>query len=220
MSSGLIFLLIAISIATLAFAMHPLRKYKRAFFMIVPLFFLLVWFAYWQLGSYQALSHFQENQAVQARAQVLLKSVSGPDEVIMRLKQRLEQEPESAKGWFLLGRIYSSQGKWPQARDAFDKSHALAPDDEKITVNYAQSLYYVNQQQFNDPIRSLFKGVLSRNPEQPDALAMLAMDAFQSKQYTQAVSYWSALLKMVAPQSDDAEAIRQAIAKAQKMNKL
>ena len=61
----------------------------------------------------------------------------------------------------------------------------------------------------------MFFSVLKSNPKQPDALAMLAMDAFLSKAYSQAIAYWERLLVLVPKDSEDALAIRKAIAKAQ-----
>ncbi len=44
---------------------------------------------------------------------------------------------------------------------------------------------------------------------------MLAMDAYMRHSYQQAINYWQHLLTIIPPQSDDAMAIRKAIAKAQ-----
>ncbi|TAL61437.1 MAG: tetratricopeptide repeat protein, partial [Legionella sp.] len=128
---------------------------------------------------------------------------------------KLDDKPRSAKGWFLLGKLYSSQTEYGKAQDAFTKAHELNPDDEQFTVFYIHSLWISNNQQFNDAIRQLFKDSLVKNPKQADALAMLAMDAFLEHHNEQAVGYWQRLLQLTAPQSEEAEAIRKAIAKAQ-----
>ena len=57
--------------------------------------------------------------------------------------------------------------------------------------------------------------MLLKNPKQPDALAMLAMDAYQEKHYQIAINYWQQLLIITPPNSDAAKALRKAIAKAQ-----
>ena len=115
----------------------------------------------------------------------------------------------------MLGRLYASQGTWEKAKAAFAMASELEPDSEKYRINYAQSLWQLNHQAFNDAIRAVFFSVLKSNPEQPDALAMLAMDAFLSKAYSQAIAYWERLLVLVPKDSEDALAIRKAIAKAQ-----
>ena len=56
--------------------------------------------------------------------------------------------------------------------------------------------------------------MLQRNPNQPDAIAMLATDAFEQDDFQQAIDYWQHLLDLIPPQSDEAKAIRRAINKA------
>ena len=150
----------------------------------------------------------------QQRAQALLKSMNGPEGIIKALRSKLKNTPDSAHGWFLLGRLYASQNQWPKACAAFELAHRFQPDNDKTTVNYAQSLWELNQQQFNGKIRRLLKTVLKHNPHQPDALAMLAMDAFKRHAYPHAMDYWQRLLNVIPPQSEEAQSIRKAIARA------
>lgn len=172
---------------------------------------------YWHFGAYPQLREYEQSQAIKAQAQDILKSIKGPDEIIERLQQRLKSEPESAKGWYLLGRLYASKGSFDNALEAFAKAHEIEPDNEQTTINYAQSLWYQNDQKFNQQTRDLFSNVLLNNPKQPDALAMLAMDSFQEKKYKQAIVYWRRLLKLIPPESDDAKAVRKALAKAEEL---
>jgi cytochrome c-type biogenesis protein CcmH/NrfG len=197
---------------------YPLRK---SIFICTLLSFLSigsVGILYWCWGDWSGWTSFTRDQAKQKQAKALLQSIHDPEELINKLKNRVESEPNRAKGWYLLGRLYASQGEWKKARDVYYKAHVLEPNNEQTTVNYAQSLWQLNNQKFNDKSRKLLQAVLDRNPEQPDALAMLAMDAFSGKCYQQAIDYWERLLERVPPGSEDAKAIRKAIAKAQ--NKL
>lgn len=188
---------------------------KKGVFLLIPLTMLATTAAYWYWGAMAEWQHFLNQQEKQKQVQAVLQSIKSPGQIIEKLKARLQVEPESARGWYLLGRLYTSQEQWIQARDAFAKAHQLNPADEATTVNYAQSLWQLNQQQFDEPIRSLFKELLQKNPDQPDALAMLAMDAYMTHDYQQAINYWQHLLKLAPEQSQEAQMIRKAIAKAQ-----
>ena len=110
--------------------------------------------------------------------------------------------------------MFSSQDQWPEALEAFNRAHLLEPDNEQITVNYAQSLWQTNHQVFNATIRGVFQSLLKKNPNQPDSLSMLAIDAFQKHAYQRAIDYWTHLLTLVPPDSVEAKAIRRAINKA------
>lgn len=208
-----------LSIIAASIVVYPLRKSQGniMFTLLLALVLLalpLLGYHYW--GSGADWDNYQQQLAKQEQVQDLLKSVQGsPQALIAKLKARLAQQPESARGWYLLGRLYASQEDWQQAHDAYAKAHKLAPTNEQTTINYAQSLWQLNHQQFNDEIRGLFESVLQKNANQPDALAMLAMDAFLGHAYQYAIDYWQRLLNIIPPQSEDALAIRKAIVKAQ-----
>jgi len=205
----LILLLLALSVA-----IYPLRKSRMALFL-TPVLIVLVGLSYWHWGAWpEWVNHLEANDK-QQRIQTMLKSIRDPAELIAKLKSTLRKQPNSARGWYLLGRLYVSQNQWQQANKAFERAYTLQPDDEQITVNYAQNLWQLNHQTFDNTSRVLLNSVLQRNANQPDALAMLAMDAYQLHHYQQAIDYWQRLLKLASPQSEEAQAIRKAIAKAQ-----
>ena len=145
----------------------------------------------------------------------MLKTINSPQELIDKLRAKLDDSPKSAKGWFLLGRLYSSQKDNPNALKAFTKAYQFQPHEDEFAVNYAHSLWQQNNQQFTPQIKKIFNALLIKNPNQPDALSMLAMDAFVSHAYEDAINYWQRLLLLAPSKSEEAKAIRKAIAKAQ-----
>jgi len=201
----------------LAVVFYPLRKKKLIVAALAPVMIVVIIFGYWRWGSWSGWQDYLRQDARQQQVQVMLKSIKGPQELIDKLKAKLSTNPDSARGWYLLGRLYASQNDWQQSHDAFARAHQLQSDDEQITVNYAQSIWQLNNRQFDDKSRDLFNAILKKNPQQPDALAMLAMNAFMSHDYQQAIDYWQRLLNIAPPDSEDAKAIRKAIAKAQKL---
>ncbi len=198
-------LFVVLMLIAVVIVVYPYQgKFKRSQFIIVPLLVVCVSAGYWQWGGWIRFTEYNHQQTA-------LKSFKNPQEIIDKLKQHLNASPTSARGWFLLGRLYASQNQWPEAVDAFNRSHLLEPNNEQTTVHYAQSLWQNNQQMFNATIRALFLSILKANPNQPDALSMLAIDAFQEHDYSKAKQYWTHLLSLVPPNSEDAKAIRKAI---------
>ena len=115
--------------------------------------------------------------------------------------------------------MYNTQNNHALAVEAFTKAHQFEPNNEQYTVNYAHALWQQNNQQFSLKIIEIFQNLLAQNPNQPDALAMLARKEFMDHDYDKASDYWQKLLKLVPPQSQEALAIRKAIAKAQEQSK-
>ncbi len=211
----LVGLLVTLSVLASALIIYPLRRNLFLSLVLIPIMFVLMFGGYHFWGGFAPWQAYVKNTNSQEQARAMLKSIKTPQELIDKLRAKLDDSPESAKGWYLLGRLYSNQNDSNNAVTAFAKAHSLKPQDEQFTVNYAQSLWELNQRQFNAQIRDLFNTLLKNNPNQPDALAMLAMDAFMSQSYEDAINYWQRLLKIAPQQSEEADAIRKAIAKAQ-----
>ncbi|PWY54847.1 hypothetical protein DGG96_14925 [Legionella qingyii] len=197
------------------FIIYPFRRHFIAGLLLVPSIFLLAFAGYFYWGGFGGWQEHVHQLNSQEQAKKMLESVKSPQELIDKLRAKLDDTPKSAKGWYLLGRLYTSQNKQQNAVDAFAKAYQFNPDDEQFAINYAHSLWVLNNQQFTQQITEIFSQLLKNNPNQPDALAMLAMDAFVSHAYEDAISYWQRLLKLAPEQSEEANAIRKAIAKAE-----
>lgn len=194
----------------------PLKQSKSLLALIIAIFCISAFYTYQQWGGWQIWQDYKQQLLKKQQIKTLLASINGPEDLIKQLKQRLQDNPQSAKGWYLLGRLYSSQNQWQLAANAFAKSQQLNPVDEQNEINYIQALWYLNHQQFNAQVRQRLKKLLHKNPQQPDALALLAQDAYRLKDFQQAIGYWEQLLQLTASTSEEAAALRKAIAEAQK----
>lgn len=212
--------MLGIACIAIAFIVYPLRRNLWASLILVPIIFILAFSGYYQWGSFGPWQEYIDEQERQKQAAAILQSVKDPQELIAKLRSKLDDSPKSAKGWYLLGRLYSGQNERQLAADAFAKAYQFEPGNEQYAVNYAHSLWQLNNRQFTVRITKIFSDLLKANPNQPDALAMLAMDAYVSHAYEDAINYWQRLLKLAPPQSEEAQAIRKAIVKAEEQIKL
>ncbi|MCC5793038.1 MAG: hypothetical protein JJT82_10610 [Legionellaceae bacterium] len=184
--------------------------------ILIPLLSTVIMAMYWQFGSFSAYLAFRHAQEQEQQIMTLLQSNPGREQLMTAIERKLSHDPHNAKGWYLLGRLSAGGEDWQKAQQSFARAREIDPQDIAIQVNYAQSLWQANQQQFTQEIRSIFQAVLKQKSRQPDALSMLAIDAYQRQSYTEAIQYWEQLLTVVMPGSKDADAVRQAIAEAQK----
>lgn len=211
----LIGLLVLLTVVASVAIVYPLKRELGLSLVVMLCMFVFVATGYYNWGGFSALKQFNKHQGSKLLADNMLKSLKSTQELIDKLHAKLDNTPESAKGWFLLGRLYSSQNQESKALKAYAKAYRFKPEVEEFAVNYAHSLWQINNKQFNPEIKTLFNTLLTKNPKQPDALSMLAMDAFVNHGFDEAIEYWQRLLVLAPAQSKEAKAIRKAIAKAQ-----
>lgn len=210
----LISILALLGLLGLGVALAPLRQSKKLVSVLVPVLALVVMVAYYVWGSWPAWRAFHLAEVKQKQAEALVHALGSTTAIIERFQTHLKRTPNDAKAWFLLGRVYVAEADWLHANQAFSTAHALAPNHEEFTLHYVQSVWELNHQKFDHASRELLINILKNNAEQPDALAMLALDAYMQHEDQKAVMYWERLLKLAPPGSEEASKLRQAIAKA------
>lgn len=134
---------------------------------------------------------------------------------IASLRSRLEQAPNDAQGWALLGRSYMATQNYADANDAFERAARLAPDEPAIQVALAESLIFVSGQP-TLPARSrqMLLSVLETQPDNQKALWLMGLGAYQDQAWTQAVGYWDRLMGMLDPADGAANQISGMLADA------
>lgn len=210
----LLFCFSLISLVALVVAIRPLKN-KKASYLIALFLLSIVVFSYFIWGGWSLERNYILRVAEQKRVDGLLRSVKSPQELINKLSSHLRKTPGSPKGWYLLGRLYKSQRQWDLSRESFAKAYKLKPENELFGVNYAQSLFEKHTLSSDKEARRILKKILNKNPNQPDTLAMLAMDAEAAHDYETSIKYWQRLLALVPNESEEALVIRKAIASAQ-----
>ena len=93
------------------------------------------------------------------------------DEVITSLASRLENEPNDANGWRLLGRSYMQVGNYSAAIGAFERVVELeSAQNAQGLVDLGQAMLAHSGQAMNPRIASLFENALALEPNNPAAL--------------------------------------------------
>lgn len=212
--------IILMSIAACVFVARPLlqttnnsRHPVTGILVIVVLPLAALWF-YMQFGSSTNLSKFYSQQQQAKAADKMRASLGTPLQIIAALKQRLAQDPNSARGWFLLGKIYSSLNQLNDAQLAFARAYQLSPRDPDVMFQYAQTLYLAHHN-LDGEANQLLQQILQQDPHYVLAINLYAVAAFQAQQYQKAIVYWEQLLPEYPPNSPDGQALLDMIGKAQ-----
>jgi len=117
---------------------------------------------------------------------------------VAALAKRLEQNPNDADGWSMLGRSYLNLEKYREASDAYARAAAIKSQDADVLVEYAFALAMANGRQLQGQPAELVKRALQIAPENPRALELAGSVEFEAKNYKQAIVYWQKLLEKSA----------------------
>lgn len=80
----------------------------------------------------QGEKHYQLQEEV-----IELGGFSG---MITLLKKKLAANPEDAKGWFILGKLYFADQDYLEAKEALGKASSLRPNDQEIKRFYNRAI--------------------------------------------------------------------------------
>ncbi len=132
---------------------------------------------------------------------------SDVEDLISRLVTHLENNPDNAEGWFILGRTYLKLGRYNAAVRALTTAHEQnAVATTKVAL--ADALTLQNQGQVPDLAVTLLEQALSLAPDSSTALWMLGQAARQRDQISQARDYWQRALPLLQEQPEAQAALQ------------
>ena len=138
---------------------------------------------------------------------------------VAALAKKLEQTPNDAAGWSMLGRSYSSLGKYSEASAAYKRAVDLKSDDADLLADYAFALAMANEKKLAGEPAEIIKRALKIDPENPKVLELAGSAAFEAKDFKLAINYWEKLLQKVSSDSEISQALSERIAEAKRQLK-
>ncbi len=209
----------ALMVTALCFISSPKVRKNRGRGLLVLLWIavpLLAVGLYERWGAAQAWIEYRDRQAgnVAYDAAFELAGFSSMSEVIDTLEAAVRENPHSARGWYLLGRSYLSEGDFDAASEAFATAYTLEPSDVEIVAEYAQALMLTQQGDISGKPLALLEEVLVLDAEHESALTMLGAHAFEQGEYAEAIEYWEALLARHGSGSETGQLLKEAIGRA------
>jgi len=133
--------------------------------------------------------------------------------MVTQLAARLQTSPDDVDGWLRLGRSYAVLGEPDKAVDAFEHAVKLKPDDATIKLQEFDTL--VAKLQPSDPLPpralELLQQVAASDPDQPEALWYLGVQAARDGKPDVARADWTKLLGQLPADGEDAKMVKQAL---------
>lgn len=163
--------------------------------------------SYLILGNPQAL-------LPEARTPQPAMSAADINALVERLAERMKQNPDDMKGWLMLARSYTTQGRYDQAAEAFAKAEVEVVKNPDLLANYAEVLAIAEGKGLQGKPLKLVNQALALDPQHPHALFLAGASAMERGEPAKGINYWQALLPMVEPGSDIEKMLQDGIAKA------
>jgi len=141
-------------------------------------------------------------------------------EMVEKLAQRMEQQPDNVEGWVMLGRSYAVLSRFEESARAYARAVALVHDDAGLLADYADSLAMARGGNLVGEPYEIVKRGLTLDPKNFKLLALAGSAEFQRKDYAAAVGFWERSLVQVQPDSDFGRAVQSSIDEARQLGKL
>src|SRR3990167_1328089 len=199
---------------TLFLILSPLLKGNKK--SVIFLFTLISFFSilcYFHFGQSKRYIDYIKNQRAEKAAQAKFATIKNPQVIINQLILHLKQNPVSARGWYLLGKLYFSENDFNNALISFTRAFKIKPENLDYSLNYLQCSMIIHRG-LNQQDGKLLQFIANQNPSNPQALNLLAMNYYVTKNYTRAAKTWEKLLPLFPAGSDMQHQILVMIAKA------
>lgn len=134
--------------------------------------------------------------------------------MVAKLAERMETNPNDTEGWLMLGRSYGALGRYAEAGAALERAVALQPDNADLLVDYADVLAMASGETLEGKPAELIARALSLDPNNQKGLWLAGTAAFDRGDYNRAIGYWEHLLGQLPPGSQEAQAMINNIAEA------
>lgn len=197
-------------------------------FLLSSLFIIVLSYGlYYQFGASSRVSEWQN---ISERLPELSKKLLSPEnsvltdeemqDLTLALRTRLHYKPQDATGWLLLGRIGIANRDIETAIGAMQRANKLKQNDVDIMLGYAQALMLSVDDTDRNQSRELLIQLVQRESVDLRVFSLLAYDAFERKDYTGAIKYWSAMQKMVGKSDSRYVMLSRNIEEANKQSEL
>jgi cytochrome c-type biogenesis protein CcmH len=126
--------------------------------------------------------------------------------MVARLEEHLQQSPNDAEGWRMLGWSYRSVGRSTDAAKAYARAAALDPKNAEYRSAEGDALVDAAGGQVTDDALAAFQTAVKIDPADPRARYFLALYEDQQGRHDEAMIAWIALLKSApagAPWADE-----------------
>ncbi|MCW9048630.1 MAG: c-type cytochrome biogenesis protein CcmI [Gammaproteobacteria bacterium] len=167
------------------------------FAAFIPLMAAVV---YYQLGDFETATGTRI-EATQIPAAENRQQMSLEDAVI-KLEQRLAEQPENPEGWFMLAKTYMAMKYFHKAVTAYEKVISQVGEEPEVLLRYADALAMTEGGNLNGTAKPVVDKIIRLLPDNPAVLWMAGTAENQQGNHAKALTYWYRLRPMLTEEAD------------------
>lgn len=134
--------------------------------------------------------------------------------MLEKARKKTEESPNDAQAWLMRAKVHGILEQWQEASQAYTKAVQLQPKNATALAGAAESLAILNGRLLQGKPAELVRQALEVNPQEPKALELAGINAFQEGNFAQAAYFWKQLLNQLPADSPYATDIAVALNEA------
>jgi cytochrome c-type biogenesis protein CcmH len=183
--------------------------------LVIPLAALLI---YQFMGSPEIIARLASQPAGMPTASTQSQSQGSStenlppmEELVKRLSAKLQEQPDNLEGWVMLGRSYIAMNDPSAAINAFERAMEINDKHVGLLLAYSEAIASNRGNDFTGQAAPMVEKAFQLEPDNPNALWIAGILAYQRTDYQEAVDRWSKLRGMLKPQSNELESVNEAL---------
>ena len=164
-------------------------------------------------GIYYYL-HWKQGEERRTAQSQTAQGMPDPREMVARLETRLRENPNDVQGQIMAGRSYMALERIADAKKAWDKVLALDPKNHEAHFNLGVILLQtrkIDDKKIFEEALAHFDTTLVKVPMEPAVLWWKGVALVHLQRYSEAEANWTTAFQNLAPGSDDALFVKQAL---------
>lgn len=190
------------------------RSTRRSAYALMILLPLFVAAGYLYIGTPEALEP-QANSQVAGHGTGSHQNLASVDDMLLRLEQRLAQQPDDLNGWLMAGRSYMALQQYSQAAQAFKRAYELDRHNAAIMFRYADALAMSHNGRLSGVPYNLLQQGLQLEPDNVMGLWLSGNAYAEQQKFAEAIKAWQRARQFVSTEPDSVRELDMMIANAQ-----
>lgn len=135
-------------------------------------------------------------------------------EMVARLEQRLQSQPDSFPAWMMAGRTYRALGESDKARAAWQRAYQLKPESTEARYQHALGLLELDQPDHFAAALQHFDALIQLQPDSVELAWYRGLALFSLNRFADARQQWQPLLPRLPAEGEEHDMVQDALRRA------